>query len=427
MSAGAGRARLVAVGDELLAGVHPDLNSPWLAARLAELGWQVDRIAVAGDDEEVIAEVVRDAAAQAALVVVTGGLGPTLDDVTRHGVARAAGRTIARSEEAWSQVRAWYERSARAMPASNERQALVPQGASVLANPAGTAPGFRVEIGAASVFVLPGPPRELEVTAELHLVPWATARRAAAEVFRARRFFLVDLSESLFADRAGDWMRRDANPLMGVTVKEGILSVKLVARAGDEARAEALLADRGAAFLEVFGPQVFSETSPDLARVAGEELLARGLTVTCAESCTGGLVAAALTRTPGISALLRQAFVTYSDDAKSEALDVPRSLLERCGAVSAEVAGAMAEGAARRARARLAVAVTGIAGPGGGSPEKPVGLVWFGLHRDGESATVSRRWPDAGRDRVRTWACAKALSLLLRAARGEALARLAEG
>ena len=421
------RARLVAVGDELLAGVHPDLNSPWLAARLADHGWEVDRITVAGDDEEAISQAVREAAAYAALVIVSGGLGPTLDDVTRHGVARAAGRALRHSEEAWSQVRAWYERSARAMPASNERQALVPEGAWVLANPAGTAPGFRAEIGAATVFVLPGPPRELQITAELHVVPWVGANRAGTEVLRARRFFLVDLSESLFADRAGDWMRRDANPLMGVTVKEGVMSVKLVARAGDEAGAQGLLAERGAAFLDVFGAHVFSETSPDLARVVGDELLARQLSVTCAESCTGGLVAAALTRTPGISALLRQAFVTYSDEAKTEALDVPRSLLERHGAVSGEVAQAMARGAARRACARLAVAVTGIAGPGGGTSEKPVGLVWFGVHRDGATAAVLRRWPDAGRDRVRTWACAKALALLLGAARGQALERLAHG
>lgn len=421
------RAGIVAIGDELLAGAHPDLNSPWLASQLFENGRHVERVVVVGDDEAAIAAAIRELARDVPLVIATGGLGPTLDDVTRHGAARAADRALLTSEEAWSQICAWYARAGRAMPDSNERQALIPEGAAVLENPAGTAPGFRVAVGEATLFVLPGPPRELQAMGRLHLLPWVAEHPVGHEVFQVRRFHLFDLSESVFADRAGAWVARDAEPLMGVTVKEGILSVRLLARGADAAEARARLDARGAEFLERFGAHVFSERSPDLALALGEELLARNLSVTCAESCTGGLVAAALTSVPGISALLRETVVTYSDEAKSERLGVSPDLLARHGAVSGPVAEAMARGAAERAGAALSIAVTGIAGPGGGTAEKPVGLVWFGVYRDGHTVATARRWPASGRDRVRAWATAKALALLWRAARGERLSDLVDG
>lgn len=410
-------AGVVAVGDELVAGAHPDLNSPHLASRLAEVGRRVQEVRVVADDESAIAEAVGALAERCPLVVVTGGLGPTLDDVTRHAVARATERPLVRSQEAWDQVREWYAQGGRDMPASNERQTLVPEGAAVLANPLGTAPGFRVELRGATLFVLPGPPAELAAMVDRHLLPWLAGQGDGGELFRVRRFHLFDLPESVFADRAGEWMERDANPLMGVTVAGGVLSVKLVAHGSDAAQAQALLERRGAEFLERFGQHVFSETTPDLARTLADELFARNVSVATAESCTGGLVAGALTRVPGISALFREGLVTYSDEAKVERLGVERSLIEAHGAVSAEVAEAMARGAAERSGARLAVGVTGIAGPGGGTPQKPVGLVWFGVAFEGTVRSVSRRWPPAGRDKVREWATAKALALMLQTLR----------
>jgi competence/damage-inducible protein CinA-like protein len=410
-------AGVVAIGDELLAGAHPDLNSPYLAGQLAEAGRHVERVVVVGDDESDIAAAIADMAKRVPLVIASGGLGPTLDDVTRHAAARAAGVELVRSEEAWDQVRAWYTRADRPMPDSNARQALVPTGATVLANRCGTAPGFRMSIGAAVLFVLPGPPAELADMYEHGVAPWLERHPAGEEVFRARSFYLHDLSESVFADAVGAWMERDANPRLGVTVKGGVMSAKLLARGRDELQALSLLDGRGAEFTARFGEHIFSEHTPDLALALGQVLLAKGLSVTAAESCTGGLVVGALTRVPGISAVLRESVVTYADVAKTERLGVPAELLEAHGAVSAEVAGAMARGAAARAGARLAVAVTGVAGPGGGTPAKPVGLVWFGVCLDGEVQTVSRRWPTVGRERVRAWATAKALALLLEAAR----------
>ncbi len=408
---------LIAVGDELLAGTHPDLNSPELAQRLADLGRRVERVTVVGDGESEIERASTEAALRVPLVIVTGGLGPTLDDVTRQAVARAAGRPLVHSEEAWSQVVAWYERAARKMPDSNRRQALIPEGAAILPNRRGTAPGLRVAVGEAVLVALPGPPLEMGEMFERELAPWLAARPVGEGVRRVRRLHLIDLSESVFAERVGDWMARDANPLMAVTAKAGVLSVRLVARGACAEEAQELLDARRDELLERLGKHVFSEETGDLAQALGSELLARELTVALAESCTGGRIAAALTRIPGISGVFREGFVVYGNDAKVERLGVDPASIAEHGAVSPQVAEALARGAAERSGARLALGVTGIAGPGGGSPEKPVGLVWYGLALDGAVEVVERRWPDSGRDRVQEWATAKGLALLLEAAR----------
>lgn len=409
-------AALVAIGDELLAGAHPDLNSPALAVALAEVGWPVARAAVVGDDEESLAEVLVDLCGRHRLVVASGGLGPTLDDVTRHAAARAAGRAIVTSPEALEQVRTWYRETGRTMPASNERQALVPEGAVVLPNPVGTAPGFRVRVGQAWLAVLPGPPRELQAMVASELLPWLREEQGDGLVRDTRRFHLVGLSESVFADEAGEWMDRGQNPLMGVTVAAGVMSVRLVGTSDDAARLAELLDARAAEFRERFGEYIFSEDEPDPARVLARRLIADGVGVATAESCTGGLLAAALTREPGVSAVLERGWVTYADRAKQELLGVPSELLAAHGAVSGPVAEAMARGAAERSGARLALSTTGIAGPGGGSPEKPVGLVWFGLVLDGRVSSESRRFPPGvGRERIRQWATLHALGMALKA------------
>ena len=414
------RARLVAVGDELLAGAHPDLNSPELAARLAELGIAVDGVEVVSDDEEAIAEAVRAARAKAPLVIVTGGLGPTLDDVTRHGIARALGRELERSEEAVRGVRAWFARRGQdEMPEANLRQALLPRGAALVPNRVGTAPGFRVEDDAGAVFSLPGPPPEMRVVFSEEVVPWLLERGLAERPIAERRFHLFGLSESVFAERAGAWMERDAVPRMGCSVKKGVLSVVLRA-GGHDAGAERLLFERARAFHERFRAHVFSEDEPRVEEVLARELLETGTTITLAESCTGGLASGLLTRTSGISAVFARGFVTYSNEAKVSELGVPEDVLARCGAVSPEVARAMAEGAARAAGARLALSITGIAGPGGGTEAKPVGLVWFGTAWDGASEAVERRFPPGDRNWIRALAARHALFLGLRRLRAAA-------
>jgi len=404
------RAALLAVGDELLSGTTLDTNSAELARELARLGIPVTSIEVVSDDEPEVEAAVRRALERAELVLVSGGLGPTLDDVTRHGIARAFERELVESSAALDDVRAWFDRRGIAMSATNRRQALFPQGAEIVKNRAGTAPGFRLERGGRVVVALPGPPRELRVVWSEEVLPWLVASGRTLGPLAERHFHLFGLSESVFAERAGDWMERGADPRLGCTVKDGVLSATLRA-VEPSARSRAALEARAAEFRRRFGEHVYSEDEARLEHVLGRLLIERELAVTTAESCTGGLVAALLTAVPGISAVFREGFVTYADQAKAQSLDVPRELLEAHGAVSREVAEAMARGALQRAGAELALAVTGIAGPAGGSAEKPVGLVWFATSLRGVLESSERRFPPVDREAIRLLAARTALFL----------------
>jgi nicotinamide-nucleotide amidase len=408
------RLGIVATGDELATGSCVDTNSAAIAARLLELGFETERIVVLGDDEEALAATLVDLSARCDAIVVTGGLGPTLDDVTRSAAARAAGTDLVLSEAALAELREWWGRSRRPFPASNERQAWFPRGAEILRNPLGTAPGFQCRVGRALVFALPGPPREMNGMLESEVVPRLRAEWTGGESLSRAGFYLFGLSESAFADQSGAWMDRAANPLLGVTAKGGVLTARIVARAADQRSAAALLAGRAQEFRERFAEWIFSETDADPAFALGRKLIERKLEVAIAESCTGGLVAEKLTRVPGISAVFERGYVTYSNRAKTELLRVPESLIEEHGAVSAEVAEAMAKGAAESSGARLAVSVTGIAGPDGGTAEKPVGLVWFGLSIDGKTSSVERRFAVRSRELIREFAANTALDLLRR-------------
>ncbi len=408
------RLGIVATGDELATGSCVDTNSAAIAARLLEIGFETERIVVLGDDEEELAATLVDLGARCDAVVVTGGLGPTLDDVTRSAVARAAQTDLVLDEPALAELRDWWARSRRPFPASNERQAWFPRGAEILRNPLGTAPGFVCRVGRALVFALPGPPREMHGMLEGGVVPRLASMRTGAEGLARAHFYLFGLSESAFADQSGAWMDRAANPLLGVTAKGGVLTARLVGRAADERGAAESLARRAREFRERFAEWIFSETDADPAFALGRTLIERKLTVAIAESCTGGLVAEKLTRVPGISAVFERGYVTYSNRAKTELLGVDAALIATHGPVSAEVAEAMARGAAERARARLAVSVTGIAGPDGGTAEKPVGLVWFGLSIDGRVSSVERRFAVRSRELIREFAANTALDLVRR-------------
>lgn len=414
---------IVAVGDELLAGAHADLNSPYLASRMLEFGRSVRRIFVVGDDEEHIAIAVDRAAEECALVFVSGGLGPTLDDVTRHGVAKSLRDELVESTEAWAELCRWFERAGRPIVESNRRQALIPSQATPVPNAFGTAPGFRgTHRSGAEVIVLPGPPRELQSVFDAEVAPWLETR-PADDRFRAKVVMTyVDLSESVFAEGVGAWMDRSANPLVGVTVKEGILTASCVATADSAEDARALAGARAEEIRALFPEAHLGGAIADLGAFVGAELVRLGISFTVAESCTVGAVAAALGATQGLSGIFKGSYVTYDNALKHTDLSVPSEVLRAHGAVSAPCAAAMAEGALRRAEADLAVSITGIAGPDGGTDQKPVGLVWFGVAArtaggDVVTRTVERRWPPVGRERVRRWARNKALALLLEAAR----------
>jgi nicotinamide-nucleotide amidase len=415
MSTIAGRAAIVAVGDELVSGEQPDKNIAWLAQRLGELGYTVEIATLVGDDEQGIAALFRQLANRAELVFSSGGLGPTLDDLTRHAAAAAAGVELVLDDESLAQVRAHCAaRGTEASPAS-QRQALLPDGARLLPNSVGTAPGFVLGIEGSHLVVLPGPPRELQVVFEEQVQPFLLGLPRPALGRSAARFFLMGLAESDFAGAVGAWMAREANPRMGVCAGRGVLKVKLEATGANQAEAQEILAARVELFRTRFSKEIFSEEDAEPALALGRLLIERGVTCATAESCTGGALAAALTQVPGISAVFREGFVTYSNEAKQVRLGVSPADLATHGAVSEEVAGAMSRGAAERAGASLAISTTGIAGPSGGNPKTPVGLVCFGVTHAGATRTYTRRFRPRGRSFVRDWAVNASCELARRA------------
>ena len=415
---------IVSVGDELLAGAHPDLNGPYLAARMPDFGRRVERVIVVGDDERHIADAVDALASTCGLILVSGGLGPTLDDVTRHGVARSVGAPLVECPDAIEEIQGWFTRAGRVMLENNRRQALMPEGATRIPNAFGTAPGFQCEHPrGARVMTLPGPPRELQGVFDAEIDGWLSENRPDA-LHRARASAaFVDLPESTFAEAAGAWLERGANPLVGVTVKDGILTTRAVATAEAPDVAAQMAQERIDGLRALFPERYLAERVDDLGAFVGGELRRLGVSFSLAESCTGGLVAASLTGAPGVSEVFGRSFVTYANGAKEAELGVPAGVLEDHGAVSEACARAMALGALERSGAEIAVSVTGVAGPGGGSDEKPVGLVWFGTASRGVAGRApqvdaeERRWPPLGRARVRRWAANRALAHLLRMAR----------
>ena len=408
---------LFGVGDELLRGDITDRNTPFLARTLLQAGWTVLESHILPDDLPRLAAELRAAAERAELVITTGGLGPTEDDLTRQAVAEAAGVEVAHHEQAWGWVLGWYERMQREVPTSNRRQALCPVGGEPLPNAAGTAPGLRMGLGAATVFCLPGPPREVAPMVEGSLRPWLAEQAGGAPTV-TRRVYFASLSESQFADAAGAWLERNAEALVGVTANQGRLAVAITCSDGDRRQAEARAREWQARFAGLFPEHVTSFDEPDLALVLGRELIAAGVRVSAAESCTLGLVAAALGRQPGISAVLEETYCTYANAAKMRTLGVEAEALEAHGAVSEQVVRQMVLGAMQRSGADLAVAVSGVAGPGGGGPGKPMGHVWFAIGWQGQVVLAeSRNFPPATREQVRGWATSWALHRLLRTLR----------
>ena len=330
------RVALVAIGDELLAGKHPDLNSPWIAERLLDLDLSVDRITVANDDLAELTEVFRSLCARYEYVFSSGGLGPTLDDITRHAAACACGVSLERNTDVLAELQRWWSERGYAMSSANERQALFPEGATVIENRVGTAPGFRIQVGDSWLICLPGPPREIQIVFDEEVFSWlaeCVARSGNYQRLAKQSFFLYGVSESRFAEEVGSWMERPQNPLMSVTANLGVLTVVLRAWANTSEAAAAGLAPRVHEFRALFGDRIFSETQASLAAALGAELLRHGLRLTTAESCTGGLVSSQLTELSGISGAFTHGFVTYSNQAKSELLGVSKRLdrATRCG------------------------------------------------------------------------------------------------
>lgn len=407
---------VLAIGDELLHGALLDTNSKWIAQQLEAVGVPVVRFTVASDDPAVLRDAMAQACARADVVVATGGLGPTLDDRTRDVAAELQGRPLAFDERSWQNIRDYLGRRGRPVPDSNRRQAMFPVGATVIDNPVGTAPAFSLRLGRGLLFALPGVPREMQTLLRESVLPAIRALPGLTPTVQ-HWLRLVGPSEALLGERIAAFMVPGRNPAVGVTVSAGLLTIRIVAIAPTRAAAEAASAVTAAELRPLVAEWLIAEGLDDLPQIVAARLLAAGTTLAVAESCTGGLLAATLTDIAGISTVFRGAVVAYANSVKEGQLGVDPTLLATHGAVSEPVAAAMAAGVAERLGADLGVGITGIAGPGGGSADKPVGTVCFGLARAGKVRSWTVKIPDLGREFIRERAVVEVLVALLRATR----------
>ncbi|MBX3463900.1 MAG: competence/damage-inducible protein A [Planctomycetes bacterium] len=406
-------AEVLAIGDELVHGGMLDTNSKWIAGQLEAIGLAVRRFTVTSDDPGDLRAALAEVCARADVVVATGGLGPTLDDRTRDVVAELRGGPLWFHAPSWDRLRGWLQGRGRPVPDSNRRQAMLPPGAVPLDNPIGTAPGFAVPLGRAELFVLPGVPREMQRMLLEQVVP-RLAARPGLEPVAQHWLRVLGPSEAALGERIEPYMAAGRNPAVGITASGGLLTVRLVAAAASREAAHAACLATAAELRPLLGDWLFAEGTEELHELVAARLAAARRTLAVAESCTGGLLAARLVDVAGVSAVFQGGVVAYSDASKQALLGVPADLLHAHGAVSEPVAAAMAAGARQRFHADFAVATTGIAGPEGGSPQKPVGTVCFALARPAGVAAWTVRIPDLGRVFVRDRAVFEVWRALLR-------------
>lgn len=406
-------AAIVAVGDELLLGETVDTNSAWVGRELTRLGLRVVRRYTVGDVPEDIRDAVAVAAGGADLVIVTGGLGPTRDDLTRDAVAALFGRAVHEDRELLAALeRRFAKRGHDRLPEPNRTQARIPQGARVLPNRHGTAPGLALEDGAL-VVLLPGVPREMRGIFEEEVLPMLSERYAdRLRGIRHRVLRTSGVSESRLAELVEEALPDDMGPVRIAFLPDAVgVDLRLTARGVPASHAEVALDAIEEVLAPVLEPWRYDSEAGDLADAVIRAMRSRGATLAVAESCTGGALAHRVTRVPGVSDIFLGGFVTYSNASKRDLLGVPAEVIDRHGAVSEEVARRMAEGAIRGFGADAGIGITGIAGPGGGSDEKPVGTVWTAVALDGK--TVARRSVFPGdREGVQARATQDALKIL---------------
>jgi nicotinamide-nucleotide amidase len=409
------RAEIVGIGTELLLGEIANTNAQWISGRLAEIGVDVVHHQVVGDNVERIADAFHLALSRSDVVIATGGLGPTQDDVTREALASAIGVRLVRDRTIEEAIRARFARVGREMPESNLRQADVPEGGRVIAARRGTAPGLVCEVGSSRIYVLPGVPVEMQEMMEDQVLP-ELARAAGPSTIASRAIRCVGIAESRVAELVDDLFRESTNPTIAFLAGGGEVRVRLTAKARTREEAEAMIAPLAAEVERRIGDSVYGSDAESLEEVVGRLLASSGRTLACAESLTGGELGARITSVPGASAYFLGSAVCYSPASKRDLLGVPAHVLEEPGPVSRECAAAMARGARSLYRADVALALTGAAGPEPHGAAEP-GLVWIALEADGVSHQRAIRAP-GDRSMIRRWAEQAALDLIRRHLRG---------
>ncbi|MEJ7701481.1 MAG: competence/damage-inducible protein A [Pyrinomonadaceae bacterium] len=405
-------AEIIAIGSELLTPTKTDTNSLWLTEKLNENGIEVKLKTVVGDDELRLKETIKDALNRSDVVITTGGLGPTEDDITRQVSADAVGRKLIFRENILADISKKFRKMNREMPEINKRQAFIIENADILPNPNGSAPGMFVEIDNKYLILLPGPPRELKPMFENFVLP--KLKQTVGEIYVKRKVLRVTgMGESAVDELIAPIYTLYKNPQTSTLFNRSEIEIQLTAQGKSESEANQLLEELADKIVEKLGSAVFAVNGELMEEVIGQLLIENGKTLAVAESCTGGLMAQRLTEIPGASKFFIEGVIAYANAAKIRSLNVAPDLIEIFGAVSAEVAEAMAKGLLERAGTDFAISITGIAGPNGATEDKPVGLVFIGYASKAEVKSIKLNLP-GDRHLIRWRASQAALDFLRR-------------
>ena len=405
-------AEIIAIGSELLTPLRTDTNSLWLTEKLNSIGVEVMLKTVVGDDELRLEETIRDALKRSDIVITTGGLGPTEDDVTRQVSARAVGRELVYHDELEVDLRDRFTRWGREMPEINKRQAFVIDGAEILPNPNGSAVGMFLKPDRKFLAVFPGPPREMRPMFEANVLP-VLRENAGGVVVRRRVLRVSGMGESAVDEAIAPIYKEYTEVQTSILFSRIEIEIHLAARSSDVFKAESVLDELAERIAEALGASVFATHGETMEEVIAEMLSTRGKTLAVAESCTGGLIGMRLTEVPGSSSYFWEGAVTYSNESKIRVLGVSEKILIDHGAVSSETAESMASGIRKRAGTDFAISVTGVAGPDGGSEEKPVGTVFIGYSDHDKTKSMKFLFP-GDRELIRWRSSQAALDYLRR-------------
>lgn len=392
------KAELISVGTEILLGEILNTDAQFLSRELSEIGIDIYHQSVVGDNEQRLAESVRTALGRADIVIASGGLGPTPDDITKEVISNVMGKKLVLDSKSLGYIRGYFERIGKTMTKNNEKQAYLPENCIILKNNCGTAPGCIIESGEKAVVILPGPPSELTRMYTESVKPYLK-KKSGKKLF-TKTLHLFGIGESAVADGLSEYMKNQTNPTLAPYAKTGEVYLRLAAKAQNRDEAEEIMKPMLDIIYGKYGEFVYSDNDMSLPETVVTKLLGKKLTISTAESCTGGLIAKTITDYSGVSEIFSEGYVTYSNNAKMKNLGVLEKTLSSYGAVSEETARKMADGVRERSGADIGVSVTGIAGPGGGTKEKPVGLVYVAVSY-GDKTVTKKLMLNGDREKVR--------------------------
>ena len=405
------KSEIIAVGTELLLGNIVNTNAQYLSQKLADLGIDVYYHVVVGDNLKRLTETIKTSLERSDIVITSGGLGPTADDITKEGAAQAMGLKLLPDEESIERIKKMFSSTGRIMTENNIKQGYIPEGAVVLENNNGTAPGVLIEKEGKIVIMLPGPPKELYPMFESKVLPYLKSKTDST--IRSKVLRVIGVGESAVEHMLKDIFDSQANPTIAPYAKDGEVHLRITAKTGIPEEADSLIAEMEQKVRAILGDNIYGCNEETLEEAVLKLLQKKNLTISLAESCTGGLVASRLTDIPGASASLISGVVSYSNESKINILKVKEDTIRKYGAVSPQTAEEMAVGAKKLSNTDIGLSITGIAGPDGGSAEKPVGLCYIGI-AIGNSVNVQKIMLTGNRNRIRWGSSSRALDFLRR-------------